>query len=285
MLNALLVALVTGLATGLGSLPFFFVDRLPRKVYDSLLGVGAGLMLTAATLGLLPAALAHVRAGGEIHYQTLGLVVLGLGLGFLVMFVMDKNIPHWHAAGHSEHKHGEGHGAHAADHQHADEAEHQHMDDPSPRAHRQGLLITGAMTIHRLPEGFALGASFAAGVTQHHHLGIMLAVAIAMQNACEGVVMAAPLRHGGMKRVTTLGLTAATGLSTPIGALAGYAFSHAVAAALPIALAIAAGSLITLTSHEIIPETHSHGHEVPATLGIVSGVAAMVVIITLLGEG
>jgi ZIP family zinc transporter len=284
VLGALLVALATGLATGLGSLPFFFVDRLPRRVYDSLLGVGAGLMLSAATLGLLPTALRQVRGPDGIDYQLLVLVVAGLGMGFLIMFVMDKNIPHWHAGGHSEHRHGEGHAAHAAGHQHADEAEHHHMDDPSPRAHRQGLLIVGAMTIHRLPEGFALGASFAVGGPHHHQLGIMLAVAIAMQNACEGVVMAAPLRHGGMRRLTTLALTAATGLSTPLGALAGYAFSHAVTAAMPVALAVAAGSLITLTSHEIIPETHSHGHEVPATLGIVSGVAAMVCIITLLGE-
>ena len=46
--------------------------------------------------------------------------------------------------------------------------EHQHHETV-----KKGVLITGAMTIHRLPEGFAIGAGFASGSL--HSLGWVLA--------------------------------------------------------------------------------------------------------------
>src|SRR5262249_50569648 len=51
MLVALLSAAVAGLASGLGPLPLLATRTIPRRLYDAILGVGAGLMLSAATLG------------------------------------------------------------------------------------------------------------------------------------------------------------------------------------------------------------------------------------------
>jgi len=53
---------------------------------------------------------------------------------------------------------------------------------------------------------------------------------------------------------------------------------------LPLVLALAAGALITLTSNEIIPETHGHGGEVPATLGIVGGFVITIALRAVLGH-
>src|SRR5262249_25868158 len=147
---------------------------------------------------------------------------------------------------------------------------------------RQGLLISGAMTIHRLPEGFAIGAGFAGGGSRS--LGWVLAIAVAFQNACEGAVMGAPLRHAGWSRARVLGAVTPTGLATPIAALAGYALGASLAGALPFFLALAAGALIYLISNEIIPETHSHGNEGLATLGLVCGFVITVTVIALGGD-
>ena len=57
-----LAAAISGLATSLGALPFLFVRDLPRRAYDGILGLGAGLMLAAATLGLLGEAVHDLRA-------------------------------------------------------------------------------------------------------------------------------------------------------------------------------------------------------------------------------
>jgi ZIP family zinc transporter len=42
-------------------------------------------------------------------------------------------------------------------------------------------------------------------------------------------------------------------------------------ALMPFILALAAGTLIYVTSNEIIPESHSHGFEGTASMGLVTG--------------
>jgi ZIP family zinc transporter len=83
--------------------------------------------------------------------------------------------------------------------------------------------------------------------------------------------MAAPLRRGGLGAASLLGLVTASAAAVPLGALTGYALSSSIAWALPAMLALAAGALIYLTCNEIIPESHSHGHERRATFGLLTG--------------
>jgi ZIP family zinc transporter len=267
----LLVATLTGLVTGLGVVPFFFRQTIPRRFYDGVLGVGAGLMLSAATLGLLGAALAQVRVAGATDWLRLVEVLGGFACGVGLLALME-HLPHQHAGGHQEHishAHAGMDTVHPHEHEHAEEV-------------RQGLIISGAMTIHRLPEGFAIGAGFAGGAT--HTLGWVLAVAVAFQNACEGAVMGAPLRLAGWSRLRCLGAVTATGLATPVAALFGYLAAAQLGGLLPFFLALAAGALIYLISNEIIPETHSHGNEGVATLGLVFGFMVTVTVSALGGD-
>jgi ZIP family zinc transporter len=259
MRNALLAAALTGLATGLGAFPFFFVRALPRRAYDGILGLGAGLMLSAATLGLLSEALAGVHsAGGGLDMRVLVLVLAGFGSGVGIAGVMDRFIPHRHARGHRQHI-GHDHG----DHDHSDHGEVAEADL------RRTYLIIGALSIHRIPEGLAIGAGFVA--SDSHHLGLMLAAAVALQNVCEGVVMGAPLRQAGVSPLRGLLIVLLTGSAVPLGALIGNLVSASATAALPFVLALAGGTLIYVTSNEIIPESHSHGHEGTASAGVVAG--------------
>jgi len=266
--TALAVATLTGLATGLGVVPFFFRETMPRRFFDTLLGVGAGLMISAATIGLLGEALERVRPGGLLDVAILAQVVLGFAAGVALMVVMDHFIPHQHAGGHAEHI-GRAHRSHGADHVHPHE--HEHGEEV-----RQGLLITGAMTIHRIPEGFAIGAGFASGSAST--IGWVLAVAVAFQNVCEGAVMGAPLRHAGWSRTRCFLVVCATGLAVPLAAIVGWFAGEHSGDLLPFALAFASGALIYLISNEIIPETHSHGNEKLATLGLVAGFIVTIVV-------
>jgi zinc transporter ZupT len=319
MLFLLLAATLTGLCTGLGTLPFFFVNRLPRRIYDLVLGFGAGLMLAAATLGLLAEAMHSVRPqpGGPVDLLRLLTVIVGFALGFVILIVVERFIPHEHAGGHREHiarelaeeaarrrgvclgvpadaaidtaTHADPTAAPAP---HLDGHGQPHHDSPLQpdnlparpgrgQAIRHGILITGALVFHRLPEGFAIGAAFSSGALRS--LGILVAASVALQNVCEGLVMAAPLRHAGLRPWRAMGITAATGLTVPVGAVVGYLLSQHLLGALPLALALAAGSLIAVVSNEIIPETHSHGNEIPATFGVVAGFAAIILMRALLG--
>ena len=255
MRAALIAATLTGLATGLGALPFLFVRELHRRVYDGILGLGAGLMLAAATLGLLGEAFETMRAEGP-GQGTLFMIVGGFMVGAALAAAMDRLIPHRHASGHHQHiGHGPG---------------HDHHDRLTP-AHelRRGYAIIGALSIHRVPEGLAIGAGFQAG--HQARLGLLLSIAVGLQNACEGIVMAAPLRKAGADAVRSTALITMTGLATPLAALVGGALAGSTEAAMPFILALAAGTLIYVTSNEIIPESHSHGHEGTASSGVVAG--------------
>ena len=153
MLHLIAIAIAVGLATTVGTLPILVSREVSRATYDTMLGLGAGLMLAAATLGLLPEAIANIRPeGGTLHSGLLALVLAGFATGVALLSLLDRLIPHAHAGGHHEHMHGHGD---------ADAHVHCHHKSADERSRHQGWLIVGAMTLHRLPEGFAIGAGFA----------------------------------------------------------------------------------------------------------------------------
>lgn len=254
-----MAALLTGLATGLGAVPVVFFRQLPRRAYDGVLGLGAGLMLAAATLGLLAEALEGVRGPDGKDLARLAIVATGFVAGVVIAVAMDRLIPHGHARGHHLHlSHGAGSPVHDHDHDH---------QQPAGEL-RRFYFILGAISIHRLPEGLAIGAGFA---VPENGLGWLLSVAVGLQNVCEGMVMGAPLRKGGLSPMRSLLLVTATGMVVPFGAALGYSLSGVALPALPFVLALAAGTLIYVTSNEIIPESHSHGHEGTASTGVIAG--------------
>ena len=90
--------------------------------------------------------------------------------------------------------------------------------------------------------------------------------------------MGAPLRIAGAKPWRALLVITASGLAIPIGALFGQLLSATAVSALPLVLALAGGILIYVTSNEVIPESHSHGHEGTASTGVVLGFLLTMVI-------
>jgi ZIP family zinc transporter len=69
----------------------------------------------------------------------------------------------------------------------------------------------------------------------------------------------------------------------PLGAVIGLGISSSFALGYPISLGLAAGAMIFVVSHEVIPETHRNGHETPATLGLMLGFGVMMFLDTALG--
>jgi ZIP family zinc transporter len=259
-----LAAVLSGLATSLGALPFLFVRDLARRTYDGILGLGAGLMLAAATLGLLAEAVHGVHGASGLDVTKLALVVAGFVAGVGLAAAMDRFIPHHHAGGHHQHLgHEPGHDVHDPPERHAAD------DDERRRAARHAYAVVGALSLHRVPEGLAIGAGFA--VPGASRIGIILAIAVGVQNACEGIVMSAPLRASGVSPRRGFVIVALTGLTIPIAAAIGQVLAGVAAVTMPFVLALAGGTLIYVTSNEIIPESHSHGNEGTASAGLAIG--------------
>jgi ZIP family zinc transporter len=80
-----------------------------------------------------------------------------------------------------------------------------------------------------------------------------------------------------------VGIAAISGLLEPVGALIGVSLVGSSAMAYPVGLGLAAGAMLFVVSHEVIPETHRTGHKTTATLGLMAGFALMMVLDTSLG--
>ncbi|MDI6749523.1 MAG: ZIP family metal transporter [Rhodocyclaceae bacterium] len=250
----LLGGLAGFVATALGALPAFALRAIPQKLEDSMLGFAAGMMLAASCFSLLLPGLA--AAADLVDDKAIGaaIVVLGLALGVLLMLGLDEFTPHEHA------KSGSWGAGHA-------------------QVSRVWLFVF-AIALHNLPEGMAIGVGFARGDIA---TGLPLTAAIALQDIPEGLAVALAMRAAGFLPHRAVAVAILTGLFEPLGALIGVGLAGGYAIAYPIGLGLAAGAMIFVVSHEVIPETHRNGHQTPATIGLMAGFALMMVLDTTLG--
>lgn len=242
------------LATAFGALLALGLRNISARTQDTMLGFAAGMMLAASAFSLILPGIDAAKGITGNNYFAAGTVVLGLGLGALLMLGLDRFTPHEH----------ESTGPCGPD---------------SERINRVWLFVF-AITLHNLPEGMAIGVGFAGGDLS---VGIPLASAISIQDIPEGLAVAMALRTIGLSAWRASLIAGATGLMEPLGALVGLGISSGYALAYPVSLGLAAGAMLFVVSHEIIPETHRNGHQTPATLGLMGGFAVMMFLDTALG--
>ena len=161
---------------------------------------------------------------------------------------------------------------------------HEHFMEGKEGRDAQALakiwLFVVAITIHNFPEGMAVGIGFGGGNIAN---GMSLATGIGLQNAPEGLAVAVALRGHGYSKVYAFSIATATGLIEPVGGLIGIAAIQVSGALLPWGLTFAAGAMLYVISHEIIPETHRHGRQNAATTGLTIGLILMMVFDVTLG--
>ena len=112
---------------------------------------------------------------------------------------------------------------------------------------------------------------------------VTVAVGIALQNIPEGMIIISPMLLSGISKGRTLAIASLTGLVEVIGTFIGYYAGGVSAAILPFTLAFAGGTMLYVISDEMIPETHSNGHERVATFSLLAGFLLMICVDTFIG--
>jgi ZIP family zinc transporter len=251
---ALSGGMVGFIATTLGALLVFFTRTISVRTQDALLGFAAGMMLAASAFSLI---LPGIEAAQELYGQrtlAAAIVVSGLGLGTLMMLGLDYFTPHQQAS--------------AA------------LCGPECQRLSGIWLFVFAIALHNLPEGMAIGISFTHGDLK---IGLPLTLAIAIQDIPEGFAVALALRSVGLSSTKAFLIGAATGILEPLGAILGFTMSSSLVWAYPLSMGLAAGAMIFVVCHEVIPETHRNGHQASATTGLMIGFAVMMFLDTALG--
>ncbi len=246
--------LVAAFATALGTVPVMFSQRLSDRVQDTLFGFGAGVMLAACSFSLVIPGLATAKAAGAGPWEAGGTIGAAILLGALALLVMERLLPHEHFI--------------------------KGVEGQSSRTLQRTWLFVFAIALHNLPEGLAIGVAYAGA--DPLQAGTLTA-GIAIQDVPEGLVVAVALLAAGYRRAIAVGLGMASGLVEPLGAVLGAAVVSYSVHLLPWGLGFAAGAMLFVISHEIIPESHRKGHEAWATGGLMIGFVIMMLLDTALG--
>ncbi len=236
------LALSSLLGSGLGLL----IRRISHSWNDVFLGFCAGMMLTASIVCLILPAVDMCPVSG--WWQ----IIAGVAAGVALIGVLDRVTPHLH-------------------HLSGIREKENHANNAS---FNRTLLFVMAIALHKLPEGLATGVSF--NGDQGNAFAITLT--IALQNIPEGMVVVTPLLMAGVRFASTTLIAVAVALLEVVGVFAGYFIGDISSALLPFMLSIAGGAMLYVISDEMIPETHSHGFQKPATYALVGGVLAMLFI-------
>lgn len=255
MTMVLLTALGVGGATIIGAIIGFAFKNISHKFSDIVLSFAAGVMLSAAVIGLI---LPSIEYGIELSGKYLALLytVLGVFVGALCLNLIDKLVPHLHKMVGDD------------------------IESHNNQKLNKVLLFVMAIAIHNLPEGIAAGVGFGSGNTAQ---ALIIAGGIALQNIPEGMVIIGPMLASGISRKKTFLIAMGTGLVEVVGTLIGYFAVSASYVILPFALAFAGGTMLYVISDEMIPETHAHGEQRGATYALLIGFCVMLIFDVLLG--
>lgn len=260
VLSALVATCGTWLLTALGAAVVIFFKNPNQRLMNLMLGFSAGVMIAASFWSLLQPAIEQARA--YLTVPAWAVATLGFVAGALFMFASDKAVTHTQrrirAAGTGE------------------------------KMNRIVLLVL-SITLHNIPEGLAVGVAFGAlanGYTPEMLMGaVTIAVGIGLQNFPEGAAVSLPLRRDGCSRRKSFFIGQASGMVEPIAGVIGALLVVSVRSILPYALAFAAGAMILVAVHELIPECQrdSDGEQYFSSMGIIAGFAVMMLLDVALG--
>lgn len=257
--NTLIGILIPFAGTALGSAMVFFMKKeMNKRLEKILLGFASGVMMAASVWSLLIPAIDMAEQGGGISWMPPAAGFL-LGMGFLLL--LDTLTPHLH---YTEEK-----------------------PEGVPAQLKKTTMLVLAVTLHNIPEGMAVGVTFAGALAGDTVMTLTwafaLSVGIAIQNFPEGAIISMPLKSQGLSKKRAFVYGALSGIVEPIAALVTILLTGLVVPLLPYLLSFAAGAMIYVVVEELIPEAQSGEHTNISTVGVAAGFVLMMILDVALG--
>ena len=241
-----------------GATVFLFRKKVPDGFQQVFLGFAAGVMIAASVWSLLIPAIEYAENQGMTGWIP---AAIGFIMGVFFLFGLDKLIPHLHPL--------------------------TGVKEGPATASKKSTLLFFAITIHNVPEGMAVGLTFAlaaqSGDPAMFTGAIALAIGIGIQNIPEGAAISLPMMQGGVSAGKSFGFACLSGAVEPAFGLLTVLLAVWIAPFMPWLLAFAAGAMIYVVVEELIPEAHFGAHSHVGTLGVVGEFLLMMILDVSLG--
>ncbi len=256
--NPVVLALIgtgfTFLATAAGAAVVFFVKKQVNiNAHKAFLGFASGVMIAASVWSLLIPAVEMAKEQGVAEWLP---AASGFAVGGLFLFLLDRLLPHLHVG--------------------------ENKPEGLKSSFKRTTMLVLAVTLHNIPEGMAVGLSFALAAESGSGMGlagaIALSIGMALQNFPEGAAISLPLRKEGLSRTKSFVYGMLSGIVEPVAGLVGVLLAVSVAQIMPFFLAFAAGAMIYVVIEELVPEAHAGEHSHAGTIGAMIGFVLMMVL-------
>ena len=251
--QVIIATLFTWGITALGASMVFIFRSLNEKILDSLLGLSAGVMLAASFWSLLNPSIELSEELGNISWL---IPCLGFCFGGILVMLTDVIL------------------------------EKMTSSKPTYKNKKRSFLLVGAITLHNIPEGLAIGVAFAsaslgiAGATTIS--ACLLALGIGLQNFPEGAGVSLPLRRDGYSKSRSFFYGQASGIVEPFAGILGVFLASFIRSILPFLLSFAAGCMVLVVTRELVPEA-SKDNKNHSSIGFIFGFIIMMLLDVSLG--
>lgn len=252
---AIIMSLIAGLSTSLGSLLILFTRKTNKKFLSFSIGFSAGVMSLLSIADLLPQAV-HSCITGLGRAGGLTVALFFLFAGMIIFALLEKTLP---------------------------ETSPMYKTDNHKMTvalRRVGLISAIGIILHNFPEGIA---TFIAGYSDIGR-GVSLTIAIALHNIPEGITVSVPIYFGTGSRLKAFSYATFTGLSEPLGALITYLILAPFISELLLGIifALVAGMMLCICFYELLPASVKYGHINYSLSGTLTGLILMSIIMKLL---
>ena len=249
---ALLLTVLAGLATGIGSVTALFAKRKNARFLAGSLGFSAGVMIYVSMVEIFQKAVTYL-SGATDEIRGYSFAVAAFFFGIILIGLIDYLVP-------------------------SAEGDIGNLNERSRNKNsleRMGILTALAIAIHNFPEGLA---TFTAALKEPH-LGIAIATAIAIHNIPEGIATAIPIYYSTGNRKKSFMISFFSGITEPVGAVVGYLilrpfFNDAVFGVL---FGMIAGIMVFISIEELLPMAREYEKSSVTIIGFVLGMAVIAI--------
>lgn len=258
-MDTLIIGLIVPLlGTAVGAAAVYLVKRkIPLRLEKLFMGFASGLMIATAVWELILPSMEMI-SGSEIEKSVP--VIIGMIAGVVFLLVMDRFIPHAH------------------------DLEKEAADALIPLSRIWKLVL--AVVLHNIPEGMAIGISFAGVLNGNVYLSVAgamaLSIGIAIHNLPEGAIVSVPLKESGYSRNRSFMISVLSGVVQPVAAVITLMLASMIEPWMPYMLSFAAGAILFVVVEELIPASVRGVHSNFGAVGFSFGFILMLLLDALL---